>query len=209
MPLPYLATVDDLMAYPGQKPASDAEAQLALRIASGAIRNRTKQILSFVAADTVTLNGGQRVLTLPQRPLVVDDDNPLTVVEIVDGTGLEIPAVEGRDFVRKGSELHRGETWPASRLLGWPHRQRIGIWADLVMVTYSHGFLEIPDDLVGICLDLAAATLANPNRLRSESAGATSVTHTVETFGTGSLTSDHEALLKAYMRSTSWSVTQS
>ena len=209
MPLPYLATVDNLMAYPGQKPASDAEAQLALRIASGAIRNRTKQTLSFVAGDTVTLTGGQRVLSLPQRPLIVDDDNPLTVVEIVDGTGLEIPAVEGRDFIRKGSELHRGETWPTSRLMGWPHRQHIGIWADLVRVTYSHGFLEIPDDLAGICLDLAAATIANPNRLRSESAGATAVTHTVETFGTGSLTADHEKLLRDYMRSTSWSVTQS
>ncbi|MFJ2515618.1 hypothetical protein ACIPEL_36375 [Streptomyces griseoviridis] len=209
MPLPYLATVEDLMAYPGQKPSSEAEARMALRLASGAIRNRTKQILSFVADDTVILTGGQRVLVLPERPLVVDDANPLAVVEIVDGIGLQIPVVEGCDFVRKGSELHRGDTWPTSRLMGWPQRQRIGVWADRVQVTYAHGFMEIPDDLVGICLDLAAATIANPNRLRSEAAGATSVTHTVETFGTGSLTSDHETLLRAYMRSTSWSVTQS
>lgn len=203
MPLPTLATPDDLRAYPGVKSSlSDASADLVLRLASGAIRNRTKQIISFVANDTVELTGGERVLTLPQRPLVVDDAHPLTVVEIVDGTGLEIPAVEGRDFIRKGSELHRGEAWPTSRLMGWPRRYPVGIWADRVRVIYSHGELEIPDDLIGICLDLASASLANPNRLRSETAGQTSVVHTVETFGTGSLTSDHEKLLKRYLRST-------
>ncbi|MDT7847196.1 hypothetical protein [Streptomyces justiciae] len=208
MALPYLATVEELMAYPGPKPASDAEAQLVLRLASGAIRNRTKQTISFVADDTVTLTGGERVLALPQRPLFVDADHPLTVVEIVDGSGLEVPAVEGRDFVIMGSELHRGESWPASRLMGWPRRWPTGIWADRVRVTYSHGHQEIPDDIVGICLDLAAATVSNPNRLRSETAGQTSVVHTVETFGTGSLTSDHEKLLRKYMRSV-MSVTQS
>ncbi|MDX5566921.1 hypothetical protein PYK79_31815 [Streptomyces sp. ID05-04B] len=202
MPLPTLATPDDLRAYPGVGQVSDASADLVLRLASGAIRNRTKQIISFVANDTVELTGGERVLKLPQRPLVVDDTHPLTVVEIVDATGLEIPAVEGRDFVRKGSELHRGEAWPTSRLMGWPRRYPVGIWADRVRVTYSHGELEIPDDLIGICLDLASASLSNPNRLRSETAGQTSVVHTVETFGTGSLTSDHEKLLRAYTRST-------
>ncbi|WP_405909551.1 hypothetical protein OG742_37115 [Streptomyces sp. NBC_00828] len=201
MPLPYLATEEELQAYPGTKPSSPAEAQLALRLASGAIRNRTKQIVSFVANDTVTLTGGERVLKLPQRPLFVDDDHPLTVVEIIDGSGLELPAVEGRDFIRQGSELHRGEAWPTSRLMGWPRSWPMGIWADQVRVTYSHGHQVIPDDIVGVCLDLASATISNPNRLRSETAGATSVVHTVETFGTGSLTSDHEKLLKAYLRS--------
>lgn len=202
MPLPTLATPEDLLAYPGVRQVSEAQAALVLRLASGAIRNRTKQIISFVADDTVTLTGGERVLRLPQRPPVVDAEHPLTVVEIVDGNGLEIPAIEGRDFVRKGAELHRGEAWPTSRLQGWPRRYPVGIWADQVRVTYSHGHLVIPDDLIGICLDLASATLANPNRLRSESAGQTSVVHTVETFGTGSLTADHKALLKAYVRST-------
>ncbi|MFE9684179.1 hypothetical protein [Streptomyces sp. NPDC006285] len=201
MALPPLAEVEDLLAYPGVT-ATPEQAALALRLASGAIRNRVKQKISFVAGETVILTGGERVLKLPQRPLVQDADNLLTVVEILDGNGFEMPAVEGRDFVVVGSELHRGENWPTSRLMGWPRGRPLGIWADRVRVRYSHGELEIPDDLVGICLDLAAATLANPRRLRSESAGATSVTYTVETFGTGSLTADHEKLLRAYKRST-------
>jgi hypothetical protein len=202
VPLPTLATPEQLRAYPGVGQVSDEEADLVLRLASGAIRNQARQIISFVADDTVELDGGERVLRLPQRPVVVDDAHPLTVVEIVDGTGLEIPAISGRDFVRKGSELHRGESWPTSRLMGWPRRYPAGIWADRVRVTYSHGELEIPDDVIGICLDLASASLSNPNRLRSETSGATSVVHTVETFGTGSLTSDHIKLLRRYKRST-------
>lgn len=202
MALPPLATVDELRAYMQASALPEDTAALALRLASAAIRRHTRQNISFVADDTLTVMGGERVLKLPQRPVVVDVDHPLTVVELVDASGLEIPALVERDFLRYGAELHRGAAWPTSRLQGWPRRHPVGIWADRVRVTYSHGYEEIPDEIVGICLDLASASITNPRRLRSESAGATSVTYTVETFGTGSLTSDHRALLKTFMRST-------
>ncbi|MGC4918632.1 hypothetical protein [Streptomyces albogriseolus] len=203
MALPSLATPEQLQAYvPGVSvPAESAE--LALRIASAAIRRETRQTLTFVENDEVVLEGGERVLALPQRPVVVDVDHPLTVVEIPDGTGLEVPAVENRDYIRQGSELRRGEPlYDLSRTMGWPWARPLGIWADRVRVIYSHGYQadEVPDELVGVCLDLAAATLANPRRLRSESAGATSVTYTVETFGTGSLTADHRRILRDFKR---------
>ncbi|WP_435209564.1 hypothetical protein [Streptomyces sp. bgisy034] len=208
MPLPLLATVDELKDYLQQTlPLAPGPAQLALRLASAAIRRHTKQTISFVAADEFMIMGGEQVLKLPQRPVVVDGDNPLTVVEIVDGTGLEIPALEGRDFLRYGAELHRGEALPTSRLMGWPRRRPTGIWADRVRGTYSHGYQEIPDEIVGIALDLAAASMSNPRRIRSESSGAVSVTYTVETFGTGSLTSDHRDMLRDFKR-TAFSVRQ-
>ncbi|MEU6376811.1 hypothetical protein [Streptomyces sp. NPDC046909] len=201
MALPPLATPEALQDYLQLSvPLAPGPANLALRLASAAIRRHTRQTISFVAADPFTIMGGERVLTLPQRPVVVDGDNPLTVVELVDGTGLEIPALEGRDFLRYGAELHRGEAFPASRLMGWPRRRPTGIWADRVRGLYSHGYQEIPDELVGIALDLAAASMSNPRRIRSESAGAVSVTYTVETFGTGSLTSDHRAILRDFKR---------
>ncbi|MFF9279515.1 hypothetical protein [Streptomyces griseosporeus] len=203
MSLPLLATEEELQHYLQQPvPLAPGPAQLALRLASAAVRRFTRQIISFVAADELTVMGGERVLTLPQRPVVVDAGNPLTVVELVDGAGLEIPAVEGRDFLRYGAELHRGEAWPTSRLMGWPRRYPTGIWADRVKVIYSHGYLEVPDEIVGIVLDLAAASLSNPRRLRSEASGQVSVTYTVETFGTGSLTSDHRAILRDFKRRT-------
>lgn len=203
MALPNLATVADLEAYAQRGSLDAAAADLALRVASAAIRRHTRQTITFVENETVLLEGGERSLKLPQRPLVVDGSHPLTVVEIPDGSGVELSAVEGRDFIRQGSELSRGEPFYVStRTMGWPWGRPFGIWADRVRVTYSHGFEEIPDDVVGVCLDLAAATLSNPNRLRSEAVGGESVTYTVETFGTGSLTSDHRRILRSFRRTT-------
>lgn len=203
MPFPNLATAADLQAYTGRT-VDDAAADMALRVASGAIRSYTRQTLSFTASETVVLEGGERALRLPQRPLVVTDAYPLTVIELGDGGGPDIAALEGRDFTRYGSELRRG--WPYyaqhTRLMGWPFGRPLGIWTPRVQVTYSHGYTEIPQDIVGVCLDLAAATLSNPNRLRSEAVGGMSVTYTVETFGTGSLTQSHRALLRRYRQAT-------
>ncbi|MET9140572.1 hypothetical protein [Streptomyces parvulus] len=201
MALPSFATPEQLQAYVPGVAVPEESALLALRIASAAIRRFTGQVLSFVEDDEVLLEGGERALVLPQRPVVVDADHLLTVVEIPDGTGIEVPAVENRDFIRQGSELRRGEPlYDLSRTMGWPFHRPLGIWAARVRVVYSHGFEEIPDDVLGVCLDLASATLSNPRRLRSEAAGATSVTYTVETFGTGSLTSDHRRILRSYRR---------
>lgn len=209
MALPSFATPEQLAAYLPGVSIPEESALLALRVASAAIRRFTGQTLSFVEGDEVVLEGGERALVLPQRPVVVDGQHPLTVVEIPDGTGIEVPAVENRDFIRQGAELRRGQPlYDLSRTMGWPYHRPLGIWADRVRVTYSHGYQEIPDDVVGVCLDLAAATLSNPRRLRSESAGATSVTYTVETFGTGTLTSDHRKLLRSFRR-TGMSVRQS
>lgn len=201
MSLPNLATVADLESY-AQRGSLDADAaDLALRIASAAIRRHTRQTITFVENETAVLEGGERVLKLPQRPLYVDGLHPLTVVEIPDGSGIEVPALEERDFIRNGSELTRGCPFYApTRAMGWPFGRPLGIWADRVRVTYSHGWQEIPDEIVGVCLDLAAATLSNPNRLRSETVGGESLTYTVETFGTGSLTSDHRRILRGFRR---------
>ncbi|MEU4169443.1 hypothetical protein AB0F46_21530 [Streptomyces sp. NPDC026665] len=202
MSLPPLATPDDLRDYLPGVTIPTASALLALRIASRRIRKHTRQTLTFIEAETVILTGGERVLRLPQRPLLVDADHPLTVLEIPDGTGIEVPAVEGRDFTVQGNELTRGSPlYAPTRTMGWPYSRPLGVWADRVKVTYSHGYQEVPEDLLGVCLDLAAATVTNPRRLRSSSAGATSETYTVETFGTGSLTSDHRATLREYMQS--------
>ncbi|MFF8485162.1 hypothetical protein [Streptomyces antibioticus] len=201
MTLPSLVTVDDLRDYLPGVTVPTRSAELALRIASRVIRRHTRQTLTFVADETVVLEGGGRTLALPQRPLVVDAAHPLTVLEIPDGTGIEVPAVEGRDFLRKGDELERGSPlYAPTRTMGWPFNRPLGVWADRVKVTYSHGYTEVPDDILGICLDLASATLSNPRRIRSESAGATSVTYTVETFGTASLTADHRRTLRSYRR---------
>jgi hypothetical protein len=205
--LPPLATFEDLADYMQSTPPR-AAAERALRTASATIRRHTKQKITRVEGETIVLPGGDRILVLPQRPAVVDDEHPLTVVELGDG-GIDFAAAEDRDFTRLGDELERGDPWLSQgRYMGWPYQRVRGVWAPRVRVTYSHGYLEVPDDIVGVCLDLASATVSNPNRYRSESAGSVSVTHTVETFGTGKLTDDHREILSTYRRCVG-SVTQS
>ncbi|MEU9333129.1 hypothetical protein AB0D49_08185 [Streptomyces sp. NPDC048290] len=199
MALPALATVDDLEA--AGVSSSPAAMELALRRASARVRAHTRQDFTFEAGDTVLLRGGERVLVLPQRPVVVDDAHPLAVVELIDMAGVEVPAVEGRDFTRVGCELTRGYPFEApGRSMGWPWSRTLGVWADRVRVVYSHGYAEVPDDIADIVLDLATTNLTNPNGLRSETVGGESVTYASETIGNAKLTRQHKEDLRLYRR---------
>lgn len=208
MALPLLATAADLETAM-QRTLDPAQADLALRRASARVRRYTGQDISFVANDTIEVPGGLRVLAVPQRPLVVDDTHPLTVVEIAGIDGVELPALEGRDFMRLGDELTRGHPWQApTRLMGWPWGLPSGVWAPKVRLTYSHGYTEIPDDIMDVVLDLASLNLSNPFGLRSETVGGESVTYATETIGNATLTKDHRAELRPYRRA-AFSVVQS
>ncbi|MFJ3793896.1 hypothetical protein [Kitasatospora sp. NPDC090091] len=205
MTLPPLATQADLEAAL-QRTLDPTQAAAALRRASARVRAYTRQELTFHAQDTVEIPGGGRQLLLPQRPLLVDDTNPLTVTELFGVTGTEFTCVEGRDYTRLGSKLTRAEAfWAQTRLMGWPWARPQGIWADRVRLTYSHGYATVPDDIVDIVVDLASMTMTNPQGLRSEAIDDYSRTFASETIGAGSLTADHKRTLNAY-RATAFSV---
>lgn len=198
MSLPPLATQADLESAL-QRTLDSTQAELALRRASARVRKYCRQTLTFVADDTVTLPGNGRVLWLPQRPAVVDGTHPLTVVELFGISSVEYMALEGRDFTRIGIELTRGEPWWApTRLMGWPWMRPQGIWAQRVRVTYSHGYTEVPDDIVDVVLDLAAMGLTNPQGLRSESIDDYSRTFAAETIGGAQLAPEHKEALRPY-----------
>ena len=193
-----LATQADLEAAL-QRSLDATQAAMALRRASARVRKYCRQQFTLVENETVTLPGNGRVLRLPQRPIVVDDTHPLTVVELFGLTNVEYIAVEGRDFTRIGTELTRGEAWWApTRLMGWPWMRPQGVWAQRVRVTYSHGYLEVPDDVVDVVLDLAAMSMTNPQGLRSESIDDYSRTFAAETIGGPQLTAEHKEALREY-----------
>ncbi|MFF7191757.1 hypothetical protein ACFZAR_42950 [Streptomyces sp. NPDC008222] len=193
-----LATQADLEAAL-QRPLDATQAAMALRRASARVRKYCRQQFTLVENETVTLPGGSRILRLPQRPLVVDDAHPLTVVELFGISSVEYTALEGRDFTRVGTELTRGEAWWApTRLMGWPWMRPQGIWAQRVRVTYSHGYTEVPDDVVDVVLDLAAMAMTNPQGLRSESIDDYSRTFAAETIGGPQLTAEHKEALRPY-----------
>ncbi|MFF7576875.1 hypothetical protein ACFZBE_18095 [Streptomyces sp. NPDC008061] len=200
MALPPLATAADLEA--AGATGSDAQLELALRRASARVRRYTRQDITFVIGDTIDLPGGERVLRLPQYPLVVDSGHPLTVVEVADLSGIEWTALEDRDYSRLGNELTRGYPWQApTRLMGWPYNRAQGVWAPKVRVTYSHGYTEVPDDIMDVVLDLATMNLANPENLRQVSIDDYQRTYASETIGSASLTKNHKEALRPFRRS--------
>lgn len=208
MALPPLATVAELEAAL-QRTLDSAQAELALRRASARVRRYTGQVLSLVENETIDLPGGERVLRLPQYPLVIDEDRLLTVVELADFSGLEWTALENRDYSRLGNELSRGYPWQApTRLMGWPWNRAQGVWAPKVRVTYSHGYEEVPDDILDVVLDLATMNLSNPENLRSVAIDDYSRTFASETIGGARLSPQHKADLRPYRRA-AFSVTPS
>ncbi|MCW2899704.1 MAG: putative phage protein [Streptosporangiaceae bacterium] len=203
---PPLVTQADLEASL-HRTVDPAQAALAIRRASARVRKYCRQMITFVADDTVMLPGNSRVLRLPQTKILVDATHPLTVVELFGVSNVEYNAVEGRDFTRIGSELTRGEAWWApTRLMGWPWMRPQGIWSQRVRVTYSHGYTEIPDDIVDIVLDLATLNMINPGGLRSETIDDYSRTFAAETIGGAQLSKDHKDALRPY-RVSAFSVT--
>jgi hypothetical protein len=199
MALPPLATAADLRDAGAS--GTDAALDLALRRASARVRRYTRQDITLVESETITLPGGGKVLRLPQYPLVVDDTHPLTVVEVADFSGIEWTAIEGRDYSRLGNELTRGYPWQApTRLMGWPWSRAQGVWAPKVRITYSHGYSEVPEDIVDVVLDLATMNLANPENLRQISIDDYQRTFASETIGSASLTRDHKDALRSFRR---------
>lgn len=199
MALPTLATTADLAA--AGATATGPAAELALRRASARVRKYTRQTLTLVEGDTVTLPGGSRVLALPQRPVIVDAQHPLTVTELSSMTGIELVCVEGRDYTRLGAELTRGEPWyQPTRLVGWPYNRPSGVWAPQVRVTYSHGYSEVPDDIVDIVLALAVMNLSNPENLREQAIDDYRRVWASETIGGATLSDSQKADLRPYRR---------
>jgi len=161
-------------------------AQDACDHATGMVRGVSAQTLSFVAGDTIDLPGGERILRLPQRPVVVDGGNPLTVIELGEYGGIDVTMIEHRDYTRLGADLKRGWPWwygASQRLQGWPYTRLTGVWAPTVRVTYSHGYATLPDEVTSIVLDVAAVLYSNPTQLRSISIDDYSETRATEVLG--------------------------
>lgn len=169
-----LATPNELARFLGRElDATDREqAQIALDIASAAVRNYTRQQLTRVNDDTVVLRGtpGQ-ALVLPERPVVS--------VASVSMNGVAVGT--------SSYQLVRDALWWGARALntsndvsgdaGW------GTTATPITVVYTHGYARVPDDLRGVCLQLAARTLSAPVGVASESVGSYSVSYDQASLG--------------------------
>lgn len=186
MALPPFATAADLAAATQRSELDPAAADLALASASAVIRSWTRQSITQVIDDVVTLRVlHHSELVLPQRPV--------TSVSRVRVNSLTL-----LDWVLSGDRLLRTGGW--RRLPGTTTYPDPG----LVEVTYTHGYAEIPDEIRAVCLDLAAMTLTNPGGLRERERSIDDWrqrdVYATETLGSGTLSAAHMSMLSGYRR---------
>lgn len=131
-----LCSVADLEKFLQLTISDTAAAEAAIDEASAAIRNYTRQTITEVTGDVLTLT------VLPVRELILLPELPVTAVASV---------------VEDGTNLTVGDAWrwTAEGIL-----QRVGsYWNDgwqKVVVTYSHGYATVPDDIKAVAVRAAA-----------------------------------------------------
>lgn len=151
------AELEDWLGY--ALDASEADrATLILEVATATIQAHTRQTISEVATDAVELQGTwEHVLELPERPVTA-----VTSVS-VDGVAQTVTddyLVVKNELRRPNAEYHNwqmpsNDFYPFTKT-GW------GGPSSIVAVTYTHGFSTVPDDVKGVCLQLATRNWSNP-----------------------------------------------
>lgn len=156
--------------------------------ASAAVRNYTRQDITLVTDDVAVLESTtEQWLFLPQRPVVS--------VSSVAAAGVNL-----------ASGFWRLENDALFRYYGWGSRLYfVGTaqpWnqPDTIVVTYTHGYTAVPDDIVRVVCKLAKAAWVNPNGLREYELGDLRVVQAVETVGEGALDDEDKKILDFYRR---------
>lgn len=153
-----LATIEQLESYLGTVitgPAAVASAQLALDIASDAVEKYIGYTLEEIEDDVVSVDGTRNyVFLLPAYPVT----EITSIVE--DGVMLETDEYEFSQFgiVKKLNGL-----W-TNKLNG-------------IVITYTHGFVDIPMSIVGVVLSLAGRIKDGSSNIKQESIGGYSITY--------------------------------
>lgn len=130
------ATVEELEAFVGES-LDDARAQHFLDLATAAILNHIDDP-TLVANDSVTLDGGVSYLFV---------DGPVTAVTsiTVDGT-----LVASTNYV-----------WNEAGTIRGVDSYVFGSGIASVVVTFTHGYSIIPDDIKAVCLNIAARAITD------------------------------------------------
>lgn len=120
---------------------------LQIRAAAAWVQRRTEQQLVYVEDDEQTFDGmGTRAMFLPQLPVT----DVSAVSEVRDGVTTALVLGTDWDWSARRGAIYR---------LGcrWPRGQRN------VIVTYSHGYAEMPLDIQRLVYGLAARGVGSPD----------------------------------------------
>lgn len=210
MPLAPLAVTDDVAAIL-QRALTAPELTYATRLielASAMVRRYTRQDLTAVAGDVITLPGtwGHTIM-LPQRPVtavtsvVINGANPAYASwKLIDD---ELSILTGSFQPDYGSSLWGGTgLWgPAGSYIGpqatgasWQGPQAS------VTVTYDHGYTVIPDDITNEVAGMAALQMSSPVGIDREVIGGYQAVYAKSPVGGMSLTAETKTVLNFYRK---------
>lgn len=173
-----LASPEDIEARLGRAltTAEAARVEALLADASALVRSYTGQSFAETTDDVVVLRSMGGRINLPRRPVTA-----VTKVEVIGGSEalpdftLADWLFDGIDTIRLGDGacvINLPEVWWDDD--GYPGTYR---------VTYSHGYAEVPPDVVAVVCAMILRAYANPQNLRSETVGPYSVTYAVPATG--------------------------
>lgn len=173
-----LASPADLTARLGRDLTEQetARAEALLNDASAVVRAYTRQNFDLATDDEVVLRATGGRITLPGRPV-----QGVSRVEVLGG-GVALPdftladwLFDGIDTIRVGegaAVINLPEAWWDDD--GYPGTYR---------VTYTHGYAEVPADVLSVVCGVVLRVLTNPSGYRSETVGSYSVTYAVPATG--------------------------
>lgn len=162
-----LATTEDLQVRVGLEftAAEHVRASRLLAVASNMIRRETGQFISLVADDVLTWRGTAGNVMLPERPVVE-----------VSSVSLDGTALDASGYYLAGDVLIRGGTYQ-----GWPSLgYGFGDASQVLEVVYTHGYDEVPGDVVAVCLEVVARVWTNPGAVVASSIGQVQTTYSVQ-----------------------------
>lgn len=180
-----------------------------LATASDIIRDEVKRgVLDLVTDETIQMRGtSDESIILPSTPVISVSS------VILDG----VPLSEGADWYLDGNMIVRlpvmravildgladeMSTFPLGTAgFGWPEQ--------LLEITYTHGYAEIPGKVKAVCLEMVVRVWTNPGSVARETVGDTATVYDNMRFSpTGmQLTDDERKSLKRLFGSPAKSVT--
>lgn len=138
-----LATAGDLASFL-QQDLDTSTANLVLTIASAEFEAAADTRFASTTATYTVEGTGQQIITLPRLPVIA--------VQSVTVDGVAVT-----DYSVVGATLYR--------LAGFGGATAV---APGVVVTYTHGYTTVPDDVRGAVLEMAAQAYDNPTRQARE-----------------------------------------
>lgn len=160
------ASADDLAAQLGIELTENEEsrADALLSLASGLIQDAARQTIELVENETVVMRRARgAVVLLAERPVV----SVSSVLAGGDALAADTYYLDGDCLVRSGG------TW--GDLLG------VGFSGnDELVVTYTHGYEEIPETIKGICVAAVVRAWVNPGAVAQEGYGSERVVYPVQ-----------------------------